>query len=95
MGEIKIPKEKIVKILKENGVRKAGVFGSYARGEAKKNSDIDILIEFGDEKASLLDFVRVKNELEDILGKKVDLVEYDAIKQRIKGKILREEITII
>ena len=91
----KIPKEKIIKVLRSHGIKRAGIFGSYARGEQKKNSDIDILIEFEDDNANLLDFVRIKNELEEVLQKKVDLVEYGAVKQRIKERIFKEEINII
>lgn len=83
-----------VPILKKNGIVKAGIFGSYARGEAKKRSDIDILVKtkMG---MSLLTFVGIKLELEKQLQRKVDLVEYDVIKQRIKEQILQEEVKII
>jgi len=87
-------KKKIVKILKKNKVVRAGIFGSYARGEQKKNSDIDILVEIK-KKISLFDFVGIKLELEDELGKKVDLVEYKIIKPRIKENILNSEVRII
>lgn len=85
---------KIRKVLKKELVRRAGVFGSYARGEQKGNSDIDILVEVS-AKASLLDLVRMKNLLEKSLGQNVDLVEYGTIKPAIKKKILEEEIRII
>jgi len=86
---------KIVRILKARGITKAGIFGSYARGEHRKRSDIDILVEIRDKKMSLLGFIHVKHELEDALKKKVDLVEYDAIKPLIKDSILAEEVRII
>src|SRR3989338_10163695 len=63
----------IIKILKKEGIKKAGIFGSYARGEQKKNSDVDILVEFN---GSLLDLVGLEIELKKILKKKVDLVTY-------------------
>ena len=91
---IKLLKQKIVKILKENGVKRAGIFGSYARGEANENSDIDILVEF-DKNISLFDFVGIKLELEDNLKRKVDLTEYKVIKPRIKRQILNEEVKIL
>lgn len=81
-------------IFKKNGVVRAGIFGSAARGQMKKTSDVDFLIKMKRGK-SLLDFVRVKYQLEDKLKKKVDLVEYSTIKQRIRGQILREEIKIL
>ncbi len=89
-------KPKIAKILKKYGIKKAGVFGSYARGDYKKTSDMDILIEIPKNlKFSLLDFVGLKYELEDAIGKKVDLVEYVMIRPELKKDILEEEVAII
>jgi len=65
-------KKKVIPILKRYHVKKAGIFGSVARGEETEESDIDILVEI-DDRMSLLDFVGLKLELEDALGKKVDL----------------------
>lgn len=83
-----------VPILKRNGVTKAGVFGSYARGEAKKRSDIDILVKTK-KGLSLFDFAGIKIELEENLHKKVDLVEYGLIKPLIKDSILKNEVRIL
>ena len=91
---IKLPKQKIVKILKKYGVKKAGIFGSYVRGEQKKNSDIDILIE-PPKNMSLIGFVHVKHKLEDELGIKIDLVSYKGIHPLLKSQILHEEVKII
>ena len=82
----------IKKILKKHYITKAGIFGSYARGEAKKNSDIDILIEFD---GSLLDIVKLERELKRRLKKKVDLLTYLAIHPLLKERILNEEVRII
>lgn len=87
-------KNKIIPILKRNGVKKAGVFGSFVRGEMKEGSDIDILIEINKD-ISLLDFVGIKLELEEVLGRKVDLVEYCTIKPLIKQRVLREQVEIL
>lgn len=83
-------KRKIIPILKRQGVTKAALFGSAARGEMKKRSDVDILVKLEKGK-SLFDFVGLKLELEDKLRKKVDLVMYGAIKPRLKDIILRDE----
>jgi len=88
-------KKKIVKILKKYGIKKAGIFGSYARGEQTEDSDIDILVELSSSGFSLIDFIRLKNILEDSLNKKVDLVEYSAIKSLIRKDILKEEVAIL
>ena len=87
-------KKKILPILKKYGVKKAGVFGSIVRGEAKEDSDIDILVEI-DNKISLLDFIGLKLELEEALRRKVDLGEYSVIKPVIKDQILKEEVSIL
>jgi len=85
---------KIVEILKKNNIKKAGIFGSYARGDFKKNSDIDILI-MPSKDMSLLDISGLKIELEDNLNKKVDLVSYNYIHPMLKEKILKSEVKII
>ena len=87
-------KRKIIPILKKNDVVKAGIFGSYARGEAKKRSDIDILIEIKkDDK--LHDIIGIELTLKKILNKKVDLIEYNSIYPLLKDRILNEEVRII
>ena len=80
--------------LKLHDVKKAGVFGSYARGDENNKSDVDILIEYKDNDKSLFDFIGLKLDLEKILKKKVDLGEYCAIRPRIKEKILKEQVSI-
>lgn len=87
-------KNKIIPILKKEGIKKAGLFGSYARGDQKKSSDIDILIQ-PQANTSLLTLVKIKILLEKSLKKQVDLVEYEMIKPQIKKQILSEEIKIL
>ncbi len=84
--------KKIVRVLRGYGVKKAGIFGSYARGEQKKKSDIDVIIE--PPKGMGLKFVRLAMELEEKTGKKVDLVSYNGIHPLLRSKILKEEIPI-
>ena len=90
--KIKLSKEKIIKILKKNGVKRAGIFGSYARGEQTKDSDVDILIEFD---GSLLTLVGIGMKLEKKLKKKVDLITYRGINPHLKKYILADEVRII
>ena len=85
-----IIKRKVMPVLQRQEVIKAAIFGSVARGEAKKQSDIDILVKLKKGK-TLFDFVGLKFELEEKLGKKVDLVSYNAIKPRLKNIILKDE----
>ncbi|MFA5857411.1 MAG: nucleotidyltransferase domain-containing protein [Candidatus Pacearchaeota archaeon] len=74
MNELNDLKPKIIKILKKNKVARAGIFGSYARGDQNKKSDIDILIEVNGKKFSLLDLIALEMELQEKLGIKVDLL---------------------
>jgi predicted nucleotidyltransferase len=94
MSEIEKIKKKIVPVLKEFKVTKAGLFGSYARGEQKKNSDVDILVEI-DNSYSLLRVIDLKLKLEKAVKKKVDLVEYALIRKEIKNNVLNDEVPII
>jgi len=87
-------RDKVLPILQEAGVTRSSIFGSYVRGEQRDDSDIDILIDLPKNK-SLFDFVGLKLQLEDALQKKVDLVEYQMIKARIRDRILREQIPIL
>lgn len=93
--EINKIKPKITKILKKHGIVRAGIFGSYARGEQKKNSDVDILIEVRGRDFSLLDLIGIENELKKSLKKKVDLLTYAGINHLLKKRILGEEVRII
>lgn len=87
-------KKKGIPILKRYGVRRAAVFGSFARNQMRKSSDIDILVDIR-KNISLLDFVGLKLEIEEALGKKVDIVEYNTIKPAIKEKVIREQLVIL
>lgn len=88
-------KIKILPILKKHKVTKAGIFGSYARGEQKKRSDVDILVEIDDEKMDLIDFIKLKNLIEKSIKKKIDLVEYSSIRKELKEGILNDEVSIL
>lgn len=85
-------KRKIVPILKRQGVTKAALFGSVVRGEVKKRSDIDILIQYKNKSGkSLLDLVKLQFELEEKLGKKVDLLTYNSLHPLLRDIILKEQ----
>lgn len=72
-------------------VKSIAVFGSVARGEALPGSDIDLLVEFS-EPVGLFHFIRLKSHLEKLLQAPVDLVTPDALKDRVREKILKEAI---
>lgn len=74
---------------KKYGVKRIGIFGSYSRNEQRMGSDVDILVEF-ERPVGLMTFVRLQEYLEELLGVKVDLVTKDALKRRIRERILKE-----
>jgi hypothetical protein len=77
----------------EYGVIQIGIFGSYTKGNQKKTSDVDILVEF--EKAiDLFTFVQLKNHLSDLLGVNVDLVIKKALKPKLGERILSQTVYI-
>jgi predicted nucleotidyltransferase len=86
-------KKIIVPILKKNNVVRAGIFGSYARGEQKKSSDLDIIIY--PPKGMGLGFIGLKLDLEKKLGKKVDLLTYKSLSPYLKKYILADEVRIL
>lgn len=86
-------KAQILKILKQYKIKKASIFGSYARGDFKKKSDIDIIIQ--PTPGMGLEFVGLALELEDKLGKKVDLLTYKSVHPLIKKSVMADEIRII
>ena len=85
----------ILSHLKEYDPIKIGIFGSFARGDNKKGSDIDILVEFK-ESPTLLTLIKLENDLSEILGIKVDLVTTGALRnKRIKKSIKKDLIKIL
>jgi len=70
-----------------------GIFGSFARGEEKDTSDIDVLVEFDDD-ASLFDLVGLADFLEEQFHIKVDIVPIDTIREEIKEDVLKEAVYI-
>lgn len=71
------------------GVRRLGVFGSVARGEAGPESDVDVLVEF-DTAPDLFEFAALRDRLAEILGRPVDLTTPQALKPRMRARILDE-----
>lgn len=79
--------------LKERfGVKKIGVFGSAARGEAKEKSDVDVLVEFESTKKSFDNFMELSFFLEELFGKKVDLITTSGLDKYIRPYMEREVV---
>lgn len=93
-NDIEKIKKVIIPILKSRAVGRASIFGSTARGEAGKGSDLDLLVEFS-KKVTLFDLGGLKADLEEKLKRKVDIVEYDMVDERLRRRIFYEKVDIL
>ncbi|KYC53184.1 MAG: Nucleotidyltransferase domain protein [Candidatus Methanofastidiosum methylothiophilum] len=85
--------KKIETFLTKKGAIKISIFGSYSRGDENKNSDIDILVVFSDRK-SLFDLVEIEDQLEELIGIKVDLLTEKSISPYLIDDIRKEMVVI-
>lgn len=89
-------KEIATPILKANHVTKAYIFGSYARGEQREDSDIDFLIDSGEYILSTFELARIQYQLEDALEKNIDVVGVDAFDHgRFFERVNKERVCIL
>ncbi|QSV45801.1 nucleotidyltransferase family protein [Geobacter benzoatilyticus] len=79
----------IISFMARHGAKRVGVFGSYARGEARPDSDLDLIVWFSDPK-SLLGMIRLERELSELVGVKIDLLTEGAISPYLIERIKRE-----
>ena len=93
MTNIKKINDKIRPILKSYQIKKASVFGSFARGEESKKSDLDLLVEFKNDK-SLFDMMDLQNKLQDTIGRKVDILTFDSVNPLLKP-FIQDQIRVI
>lgn len=92
-NDIQTIRRRSAPVFRKYGVRKAAIFGSFARGEHRRKSDVDFLVDIPSN-MDLFEFVGLKHGLESSLGRKVDLVTYKFIKPLLKNRILNEQIKI-
>jgi predicted nucleotidyltransferase len=76
-----------------HGVKSLAIFGSVARDQARPDSDVDILVEF-DRPIGLFEFFELQEQLEDILGRSVDLGTPSSLKDRVRSDVLRDLIHV-
>jgi len=77
------------------GIRSLEIFGSYTRGDQKKGSDLDLLVELDPgREISLFGFIRIEQELSDLLGIRVDLVQKSSLKPALRDRILQEAVPV-
>lgn len=86
---IQSERDRILRIAGQYGATRLRIFGSVIRGEATDKSDVDILVEFGPG-SSLLDHIALSQDLEELLGRKVDVVNERALHWYIRDQVLKE-----
>jgi hypothetical protein len=94
--------KEIIKILRQNykaisntyGVVSIAVFGSYAKNKQKKRSDIDIFVELKEKYKTFDNFMELKFFLEKIVGRKIDLLIKESIREELKSRIFKEAVYV-
>jgi predicted nucleotidyltransferase len=90
---VKAKREEILRIAAQYGASNIRLFGSRARGDARADSDVDLLVDLPPH-CSLLDVARLMMDLQDILGCKVDVVEPEGLHWYIRDKVLKEAVPL-
>ena len=90
---ISILKQNLPELQREYKINFLKLFGSYSKNQQNPDSDVDILVDFN-EVINLIQFIKLKNALSEMLNMNVDLVMENALKKRIKNKILKEAESI-
>lgn len=85
---------KLLPVLRKAGVTRSSLFGSYVRGDYRKDSDVDILVELP-KGSSLLDLVKLEKKLENALGKKVDLLTYNSVHPLLRDHVGKNQLQIL
>ncbi len=93
LSDIQSRREQILEVAARYGASRIRVFGSVSRGDALTSSDVDLLVHLNDE-ATLLDQIGLKNDLEDLLGCNVDVVDNDAVAPAIRDDIMAEAVML-
>jgi predicted nucleotidyltransferase len=92
-SDLRQRRDAILSLAAKYGIRRVRVFGSVARGEARPGSDLDVLVDF-EPGRSLLDQVGFRQDLEELLGHRVDVVAEGGISPYLKAEVLREAVPL-
>jgi hypothetical protein len=90
---LKAHREEIIRIAQTHGARNVRVFGSAARGDMDETSDVDFLVEF-EPGTSLLQHGALIAELEELLGRKVDVAPEKTLREHVRDRVLREAVPV-
>ncbi len=86
-------REAILKLAEKYGASNVRVFGSVARGEAEADSDIDLLVDFRPD-YSLLDRIGLIQELQDLLGRKVDVIPAKMLREHMRSEVMKDAVPL-
>ena len=86
-------REAVIELAEKHGARNLRVFGSVARGGARSDSDLDLLVEMDDDR-SLLDLIALGQDLEELLGRPVDVVTDESVSRHLRREIFNEAIAL-
>ena len=92
LSNIDVPTEEIAAFCRRHRIRKLAFFGSVLRDEFGPDSDIDVLVEFEPGQTPGLRFIRIQDELSELLGRPVDLVTFKALNRRIRDRVLMSAV---
>jgi hypothetical protein len=93
MGDLPFNMSKLMSLCRQHNIRRLGIFGSFARGEAQDDSDIDLLVHFS-ERISLLEMVALERQFSEVLGRRVDLLTEAAISLYLRERI-QQDVRVI
>lgn len=91
--KIRVEREKVLSIAAAHGARRVRVFGSLARGKSSPGSDLDLIVDM-ETGRSLLDLIAIKQDLEDLLGCRVDVVTEGSVSPYIREQVLEEAVNL-
>jgi predicted nucleotidyltransferase len=90
----RVDRHELAQLCREQGIVFAGLFGSWARGEATRDSDVDVLVRF-EGRQSLVDLARIEREISEELGQSVDLVTENALSPYLRDRVMQDLEVIV
>lgn len=91
LEKLNLKNQKLRRLIRIHKVKRMGIFGSYVNGKPRRNSDVDILVEFN-KSADLLDQVGLQLDLQEFLAKKVDIVTVNSLSKYFRDKVMSEVV---